>query len=325
MAQKFLSSITFIGGRAQAVTFQPISSGDLPSTVAYTDVANTFTIGPQTVRPGADANIGLLVRANSATQSGHLFQIQSSASAVLSTFDASGRLCVGGNDFSEIVATGGTPVFGVVSGVSRIGYQPNFGAFLSVTGNGVTGYVANPTSGTEGLVVGTFSNHAFSIRTNNTVRVRVDNAGKLSVASYDFGVPTHQMMAVLSTATTNAVNDIFCIRFDGAAGAASDGIGAGQVYQVNTSTTFGVTAVQTAGVWNNKTHASRTSDFRILTVTNAGALAEAARFDGGGGATPSAGNTGMMLWDVDNNTLERVTVGVADSGGAGFKVLRIPN
>jgi hypothetical protein len=32
-----------------------------------------------------------------------------------------------------------------------------------------------------------------------------------------------------------------------------------------------------------------------------------------------------MIWDVDNNNLERVTVGAADSGGAGFKVLRIAN
>ena len=37
------------------------------------------------------------------------------------------------------------------------------------------------------------------------------------------------------------------------------------------------------------------------------------------------GYTGLMLWDVDNNTLERVTVGAANSGGAGYKVLRIPN
>ncbi len=39
----------------------------------------------------------------------------------------------------------------------------------------------------------------------------------------------------------------------------------------------------------------------------------------------TAGNTRMMVWDVDNGTLERVSVGAADSGGAGFKVLRIPN
>jgi hypothetical protein len=42
-------------------------------------------------------------------------------------------------------------------------------------------------------------------------------------------------------------------------------------------------------------------------------------------ATTTAGQTALLLWDVDNGTLERVTVGAADSGGTGFKVLRIPN
>lgn len=45
------------------------------------------------------------------------------------------------------------------------------------------------------------------------------------------------------------------------------------------------------------------------------------QWDGGNGA----GTTGIMLWDVDNGTLERVSVGIADSGGVGYKVLRIPN
>lgn len=39
----------------------------------------------------------------------------------------------------------------------------------------------------------------------------------------------------------------------------------------------------------------------------------------------TAGNTRFMIYDVDNGTLERVSVGAADSGGAGFKVLRIAN
>lgn len=39
----------------------------------------------------------------------------------------------------------------------------------------------------------------------------------------------------------------------------------------------------------------------------------------------AAGTTRLYLYDVDNATLEHVTVGAADSGGAGFKVLRIPN
>jgi hypothetical protein len=39
----------------------------------------------------------------------------------------------------------------------------------------------------------------------------------------------------------------------------------------------------------------------------------------------TAGNTRLMLYDIDNGRLERVSVGVADTGGVGFKVLRIPN
>jgi hypothetical protein len=39
----------------------------------------------------------------------------------------------------------------------------------------------------------------------------------------------------------------------------------------------------------------------------------------------TAGNTRMLVWDVDNGTLERVSVGAADSGGTGYKLLRIPN
>jgi len=39
----------------------------------------------------------------------------------------------------------------------------------------------------------------------------------------------------------------------------------------------------------------------------------------------TAGNTRLLLYDVDNATVERVSVGAPDSGGAGYKVLRIPN
>jgi hypothetical protein len=38
-----------------------------------------------------------------------------------------------------------------------------------------------------------------------------------------------------------------------------------------------------------------------------------------------AGETSLWLFDDDNNILEQVTVGAADSGGVGFKLLRIPN
>ena len=41
--------------------------------------------------------------------------------------------------------------------------------------------------------------------------------------------------------------------------------------------------------------------------------------------TVTAGDTALLLWDVDNGVMERVTVGAADSGGSGYKVLRILN
>ncbi len=48
---------------------------------------------------------------------------------------------------------------------------------------------------------------------------------------------------------------------------------------------------------------------------------ETARLDDDATAT----NTRLLIWDVDNATMERVSVGAADTGGSGFKVLRIPN
>lgn len=48
---------------------------------------------------------------------------------------------------------------------------------------------------------------------------------------------------------------------------------------------------------------------------------EVARFD----KSSTAGRVRFHIYDVDNATLEPVTVGAADSAGAGFKVLRIPN
>lgn len=38
-----------------------------------------------------------------------------------------------------------------------------------------------------------------------------------------------------------------------------------------------------------------------------------------------SGETSLWLYDDDNATMEQVTVGAADSGGSGYKLLRIPN
>lgn len=61
--------------------------------------------------------------------------------------------------------------------------------------------------------------------------------------------------------------------------------------------------------------------FSIGELTGAGANTASARFD----QSATAGETRFWVYDVDNGQLEKVTVGAADSGGSGFKLLRIPN
>lgn len=58
-----------------------------------------------------------------------------------------------------------------------------------------------------------------------------------------------------------------------------------------------------------------------LTGTSLNSLVDVAEFD----ADTTAGNTRFLIYDVDNGQLERVSVGAADSGGAGYKLLRIAN
>jgi hypothetical protein len=61
--------------------------------------------------------------------------------------------------------------------------------------------------------------------------------------------------------------------------------------------------------------------FTIQTKPDGGALTTRLQVP----ATAAAGQVYLLVYDVDNATLEQVTVGAADSAGTGFKVLRIPN
>jgi len=55
--------------------------------------------------------------------------------------------------------------------------------------------------------------------------------------------------------------------------------------------------------------------------TTAQTLSDAVQVDG----NTTAGETPLLLLDIDKGTLQRVSIGAADSGGTGYKVLRVPN
>ncbi len=58
-----------------------------------------------------------------------------------------------------------------------------------------------------------------------------------------------------------------------------------------------------------------------LVSIEVGSSADMGRFD----LNATATNTRMLVYDVDNASLDRVSVGAANSGGTNFKLLRIPN
>lgn len=57
------------------------------------------------------------------------------------------------------------------------------------------------------------------------------------------------------------------------------------------------------------------------TGTTPQTLRDGLRIDG----NTTAGETPLLLLDIDKGTFQRVSIGASDSGGTGFKVLRVPN
>ena len=66
-------------------------------------------------------------------------------------------------------------------------------------------------------------------------------------------------------------------------------------------------------------------NLRTGAVQASGATSQAARTGLSVQSSATAADTDILVFDVNNAALARVTVGIANSGGAGFKLLRIPN
>jgi hypothetical protein len=87
-----LSGTVAIGNGGTGATTAATALGNLGG--ASLSAANTFTVGPQTIQTGGDANTGLVVKANSATQSAKLQEWQNSAGTAVASIDAAGKLTV---------------------------------------------------------------------------------------------------------------------------------------------------------------------------------------------------------------------------------------
>ena len=154
-------------------------------------------------------------------------------------------------------------------------------------------------------------------------RMRIYASGCVAIGTpSDLGAGGLNVVNALATiasfSSTAAGGNVFNFGSTPSAGAVNDSIG------VNCTMVFTNGTQYQAGTFRClQTNATSGSEVTIWSFfpRRAGTLNESLRIDYPSTAT----QTGLLIYDVDNNALERVTVGAADSGGAGFKVLRIAN
>lgn len=159
----------------------------------------------------------------------------------------------------------------------------------------------------------------FRVEGTSNANLFFTDAGNNRVA-VGTGTPDRIFHVMLDDATNNAVS--YATRLSHTtSGTPANGIGVGLELEVETSAGNNEVGATIEAVANDVTAGSEDFELRLKVMIAGAAASEVARFDGSTTAT----HTRFMIYDVDNGTLERVTVGAADSGGAGFKVLRIPN
>lgn len=218
-----------------------------------------------------------------------------------------------GSGAASNIATSATDIVG-------IGTSLTFG---NTTGNFVA-IGANISTGTSGSFVLIGSDSTSSGNPSSFVAVGPSN------------IPSHANTIIIGIGqTTTAVSQCW-IADSGGNGITSIIVGKGDISGTPLGLTFRLTNANASADING-------GDFTLVAGRGTGAgvpggVAFAVGIQTGTSSTLQVQRTGaevrfsstathtyLLIYDVDNAALERVTVGAADSAGAGFKVLRIPN
>lgn len=171
------------------------------------------------------------------------------------------------------------------------------------------------TTGESNVLIGHQAGENLTTESNLLYIANSNTATPLVYGEFDNGL----LKFYEENTDTNVVHDILYLVHN-SSGTPAANFGTGLVFQGESSTTATQDMAKLQSLWDDATHATRSAALQIL-ISNNGGDVTAAKFDDDG----TAGNTRFLVWDVDNGQLERVSVGIADSGGVGFKVLRIPN
>lgn len=150
-----------------------------------------------------------------------------------------------------------------------------------------------------------------------TTWMHITNTGEVGLG---ISSPDRRLHVEKSSALTNTVQQ--AARFSHiTSGAPANNIGVGLEFEQETAADNNEVIATIEAIATDVTPASEEGALSLKTMVAGAAATEALRVD----SNVTAAETRLLIYDVDNGTVERVSVGVADSGGAGFKLLRIPN
>ncbi len=155
-------------------------------------------------------------------------------------------------------------------------------------------------------VIGTSTNHSLELKANNSTKVTITTAGYVGIGA----VPTQPFNVTFNTGKA------FTISTDGGVGVSDNSYGS-RIFVYNAS----ATAIEMSLVSADLGRTNLTNcDYEIYDSVAARKLLGLSR-------TIADGDTAMSITRNVGATItvQQVSMGAADSGGAGFKVLRVPN
>lgn len=259
--------------------------------IAYTNVANTFTVVPQTINPGTNA-IAIAINFDNGT---YPLEIRNKPTGYSGNAEVVGFEVTGTNS-DLLFRTTRNLIFTSPSGAGTCNFE--MAAVRSV--DTTTGFTIQTNSSTKRLL---------TCKHNDTT-----NTGAYFQCQTSSDVVVAQILETGSTvksldAVTSAVTNVLTLGHE-SSGTPAAGFGGGLQFQLESSTTSDQNAALVAVTWGTATHATRASIYTISTYYTSTAQEGIRLTSASGGVTVTVGNdanfSGLVVNENGNDADTRI-------------------